>query len=104
MKTSFRSKFKIFLHIFLGLLLGSCIAMIYVLSTDRFRDYVQTKIEQQFRDDCGLQFRCKIDTIDWLSCRVQLSNIHISSPSMAGDGAGFQEWSVMAEKLVIKGS
>jgi len=101
-------------------MLGSALAMIYLSSTDRFRDYVQTKIEQQFRADFGLQFRCKIDSIEWLPCRIGLSNIHISPqrvPVESGvvqetdskqidqiDSTQLDQWSVMAEKLVVKGS
>lgn len=112
MKTSFTSRFKIFLHIFLGLMLGSAIAMIYLSSTDLFRDYVQTKIQEQFRATFGLKFRCKIESIEWLPCRIQLSGIHISPETEPGytqtsqlvNPASGEQWSVIAEKVTVKGS
>lgn len=86
-------------------MLGSCIAMIYLSSTDRFREYVQTRIEQQFHDDFGVKLRCKIDSIEWFPCcRIQVSSIHISPETVLVGGGVPQDWSVMAEKLVIKGS
>lgn len=104
MKTVWVSRFKIILHVLLGLLLGSCIAMVYLASTQRFRSFVQMKIEQQFREEMGLQFRCNIDSIDWLSCRAQISTVHISSLPELQSEHGEQSWSIMAEKVTVKGS
>lgn|GEM_PF-833186 len=104
MKTAWVSRFKIVLHVLLGLLLGSCIAMVYLASTQRFRSFVQMRIEEQFRQEMGLQFRCNIDSIDWLSCHAQISTVHISSLPDVASELDEQSWSIMAEKVTVKGS
>src|SRR5688572_26917985 len=99
------ARFKVCLHIFLGLILGSCIALVYLSTTDHFRMYVQARVEEQFLQDFNMKLRCKIDAIDWFACRIELSGIHITQDTIQGSSSVVEpEWSVVAEKLVIQGS
>lgn len=105
MKTVWFLRFKIIFHILLGLLLGSCIAMMYLSSTQRFKDFVQMQMQEQVAKEMGLQLHCNVEAIDFLSCRVQLSNVYISD--FAHDNVAEHEqpnWSIMVEKMTVKGS
>jgi hypothetical protein len=111
--------FKIFLNIILGLLLGGVIALMYLSSTDKFKLYVQEKVCEQFERDFGCKLECKVDDIDILSCMVKLSAISITpfddnlvlnrNPNKSKNILDDQlsqvaDWSIIAEKLVVKGS
>jgi hypothetical protein len=115
------SYFKIFVHVLLGLLLGCLIALMYLSSTDKFKLYVQERICQQFQEDFGLKLACHVDDIDVLTCTVKLSGISITPILEEGVSGSLQDidiiknslsnsvkqdsdWSIIAEKLIVKGS
>lgn len=124
----FGSRFKIVLHVFLGLLLGSGIAFVYLTSSETFRRYLQLHIEDQFRHDYGCLMRGRLESIDWLSCSMTFSgiqitplvseqhsctqlsseslakNLHLSNLKIDRDAIGNESWSIFAETLKIKGS
>lgn len=104
MKDVWFVRIKIILHILLGLFFGGCVAMVYVTSTQRFKDFVQEQIEHQFARDLKLRFQGKIDSIDWVSCRVQLSSISISSMDSVASSHQEQQWSLTTEKVTVQGS
>lgn len=92
-------RFKIILHVFLGLLLGGTIVMVYLSSSVTFRQYLQKKIEQRFERDYGCQMQATLQNIDWLSCTMTFSGISIIPKNLTQES-----WSIVAETLQIKGS
>lgn len=100
----FRSRyFKIFLHIFLGLLLGGMVALLYLSSSNTFKEYVQHQIQEQFKRDYGYAMSCNLDSIDILSCSMNLSGVHITDESCFQADDTQQSWSVLVETVKIKG-
>ncbi len=69
---------KIFLHIFLGLALGSVVALVYICSSESFRQRVAQKVEIQFQKDYGCQLSCRLEKIDWWSLKMVFSRVAIS--------------------------
>lgn len=96
---------KIILHIILGLVLGGIIALMYVTSTDGFKKNLEKSIAEQFEKDFGLQLKCHVDDVDLLSCSVKISNVSITPlQSENADQQEANQWSIIAEKLSVKGS
>lgn len=95
------TRVRIILNIFLGLLLGTCVALMYLSSSVTFRQYLQDRIEQQFEKDYGCQFKAKLESVDFLTCSMTFSGIHIV-PIVASDSD--EICSIVAEKLQMKGS
>ncbi len=96
---------KVILHVILGLFLGGIIALMYVTSTDSFKENLQNFIGKQFQKDFGLQLTCKVDDVDLLSCSVKISNVSISPFSNScAENEEKNQWSIICEKLLIKGS
>ena len=96
---------KVIFHIILGLFLGGIVALVYITSTDGFKNYLQESITEQFAKDFGLQLKCTVDDVDLVSCSVKISNISVTP--FASNNAANQEanqWSIISENLLIKGS
>ncbi|MBP9765447.1 translocation/assembly module TamB domain-containing protein [Candidatus Babeliales bacterium] len=98
------ARFKIVAHVMLGLLLGGCIAMVYVTSSPRFRTYVQQSIESACLRDFGVQLKCQVDSIDWLSLQVHLSNMQIGHSATLDDQNSDATWSIVAERVTVQSS
>lgn len=110
MKIFSSARFKIILHVFLGLLLGGCIAMAYLSSSVTFRQYLQHRVQEQFEHDYGSRLRCNLDAIDWMNCSMTFSGVQISSTQAEVKKQTSQQedaecsWSILAETLKVKGS
>ena len=74
----FGSKFKIIVHICAGLFLGGVIALVYLSSSQTFRQFVEQKIEEQFERDYHANMRARLESIDWLSCKMTFCNVSIT--------------------------
>ena len=99
----FGSKFKIIVHICAGLFLGGVIALVYLSSSQTFRQFVEQKIEEQFERDYHANMRARLESIDWLSCKMTFCNVSIT-PQLEHDELSDPEWSIVAEKLQVHGS
>ncbi len=96
-------RFKIILHIFAGLFLGSAIALVYLSSSITFRQFLEQKIAEHFERDFKCNMRATLDDIDWLSCRMTFSGVSITPKSEKNDISD-PAWSIVAEKLQVHGS
>lgn len=95
--------FKIFIHIFLGLLLGGCVAMVYLCSSESFRLHVAKKVQAQFQKDYQCQLNCHLEKIDWWSLKMVFVNVAIS-PICTKEANDQGEWSILSEKLIARAS
>jgi hypothetical protein len=93
-------RFKIVIHIILGLFLGIAIGLAYLSTSQTFQQYLAGRIAQQFQADYGYQLNAKLESIDWVSCSVNFSEVAIH-PIVADKEPS---WSIVAEKLEVKGS
>jgi hypothetical protein len=93
--------FRIGIHIFLGLLLGLLMGIIYLSSSSSFREFVQHKIEQKFATDYDCTVKMQLDSIDWVTCSLHFSGIHITPNYPAGTPA---TCSILAEKMHVTSS
>jgi len=103
MSTKYHGWLKIFLHVFLGLMLGVVVAMVYLSSSETFRLAVQDNIEKQFQRDYDCALSCRLQRIDWWSLKMHFSGVRIapSTTQIINNQQKIDEeqWSIVAEKM-----
>ncbi|MCX5923873.1 MAG: translocation/assembly module TamB domain-containing protein [Candidatus Dependentiae bacterium] len=103
MSTKYPGWIKIFLHVFLGLMLGLAVALVYLSSSETFRLAVQDNIEKQFQRDYDYTLSCRLEKIDWWSLKMHFSGVRIApstAPTVSVEKKNDEEkWSIVSEKM-----
>ncbi|MFA5999329.1 MAG: translocation/assembly module TamB domain-containing protein [Candidatus Babeliales bacterium] len=99
MSTNYPGWLKIFLHVFLGLMLGLAVALIYLSSSETFRLAVQDNIEKQFQRDYDCTLSCRLEKINWMSLKMHFSGVRITPTINNQQKIDEEQWSIVAEKM-----
>ncbi len=99
MNTKYSGVLKIFVHIFLGLMLGIVIALVYLSSSETVRLIMQDNIEKQFQRDYDCALSCRLQKIDWWSLKMYFCNVRITPSFNEKNKIDEEQWSVVAEKM-----
>lgn len=96
-----QARFRVLFHIFLGIFLGLLVALMFLSSSQIFKNYIRDAVQANFEQTYGHSIALNLDFIDVLSCRVVFSGIQITPKNHENSDLG---WSVLIEKMEVSGS